>query len=78
MGACVHVHTPGGRVSLVRTTAAREPTRAARELLTILVQSIKSLDERKDAKGQNTFSLPEWWRCNSGAFPHFSFVCERC
>jgi hypothetical protein len=39
-----------------------------------LVQSIKSLDERKDAKGQDTFALPEWWRCNSGALPHFSFV----
>ena len=40
----------------------------------ILVQSIKSLDERKDVKGKDTFSLPEWWRCNSGSLPHFSFV----
>ena len=40
----------------------------------VIVQSIKSLDERKDAKGQDTFLLPEWWRCNSGALPHFSFV----
>jgi hypothetical protein len=41
-----------------------------------IVLSIKSLDQRKDAKGQDTFSLPapEWWRCNSGVFPHFSFV----
>jgi hypothetical protein len=39
-----------------------------------LVQSIKSLDERKDVKGKDTFSLPEWWRCNSGSLPHFSFV----
>ena len=35
-----------------------------------LVQSIKSLDERKDVKGKDTFSLPEWWRCNSGSLPH--------
>jgi hypothetical protein len=39
-----------------------------------IVQSIKSLDERKDAMGRDTFSLPEWWRFNSGALPHFSFV----
>ena len=53
-----------------------------------IVQSIKSLDERKDAKVmmmpficsyrnnkyKDTFSLPEWWRCNSGALPHFSSV----
>jgi hypothetical protein len=32
------------------------------------------LDERKDVKGNDTFSLPEWWRCNSGWLPHFSFV----
>jgi hypothetical protein len=30
--------------------------------------------ERKDVKGKDTFSLPEWWRCNSGSLPHFSFV----
>ena len=40
----------------------------------VLVQSIKSLDERKDVKGKDTFSLPEWWRCNSGNLPHFAFV----
>ena len=28
----------------------------------------------KDVKGKDTFSLPEWWRCNSGSLPHFSFV----
>jgi hypothetical protein len=39
-----------------------------------IVQSIKSLDERKDVKGKDTFSLPEWWRCNSGNLPHFAFV----
>ena len=43
-----------------------------------IVQSIKSLDERKDVKGNDTFSLPGWWRCNSGALPHFSLCCERC
>ena len=40
----------------------------------VLVQSIKSLDKRKDVKGKDTFSLPEWWRCNSGNLPHFAFV----
>jgi len=39
-----------------------------------VVESIKSLDERKDVMGKNTFSLPEWWRCNSGAIPHFAYV----
>jgi hypothetical protein len=39
-----------------------------------LVKSIKSLDEKKDVKGKDTFSLPEWWRCNSGNLPHFAFV----
>jgi hypothetical protein len=39
-----------------------------------IVQSIKSLDERKDVKGEDIFSLPEWWRCNSGNLPHFAFV----
>ncbi len=43
-----------------------------------LVQSIKSLDERKDVKGKDTFSLPEWWRCNSGCFLTFLLCCERC
>ena len=42
----------------------------------VLVQSIKSLDERKDVKGKDTFSLPEWWRCNSGNLPHFAFVLQ--
>jgi len=32
------------------------------------------LTQRKDVKGKDTFSLPEWWRCNSGSLPHFSFV----
>jgi hypothetical protein len=43
-----------------------------------LVYSIKSLDERKDVKGKDTFSLPERWRCNSGSLPHFSFVFKHC
>ena len=44
-----------------------------------LVKSIKppSLDQRKDAKGKDTFVLSDWWRCNSGAVPSplFAFVC---
>ena len=38
------------------------------------VKSIKPLDQRKDAKGKDTFVLSDWWRCNSGALPHFAFV----
>ena len=30
-----------------------------------LVKSIKPLDQRKDAKGKDTFVLCDWWRCNS-------------
>jgi hypothetical protein len=39
-----------------------------------LVKSIKPLDQRKDAKDKDTFVLSDWWRCNSGALPHFAFV----
>ena len=39
-----------------------------------LVKSIKPLDQRKDAKGKDTFALSDWWRCNSGELPHFAFV----
>jgi len=39
-----------------------------------LVMSIKPLDQRKDAKGKDTFVLSDWWRCNSGELPHFAFV----
>ena len=34
----------------------------------------KILDERKDAKGNDTFVLCDWWRCNSGELPNFAFV----
>ena len=37
-----------------------------------LVKSIKPLDQRKDAKGKDTFVLSDWWRCNSGDLPHFA------
>jgi hypothetical protein len=40
-----------------------------------LVKSIKPLDQRKDAKGKDTFTaVSDWWRCNSGELPHFAFV----
>ena len=39
-----------------------------------LLNSIKPLDQRKDAKGKDTFTLSDWWRCNSGELPHFAFV----
>ena len=39
-----------------------------------LAEGIKALDERKDAKGNDTFVLCDWWRCNSGELPHFASV----
>ena len=39
-----------------------------------LVESIKPLDQRKDANGKDTFVLSDWWRCNFGELPHFAFV----
>ena len=39
-----------------------------------LVKSIKPLDQRKDAKGKDTFLVCDWWWCNSGVLPHFAFV----
>ena len=41
-----------------------------------LVESIKPLDQRKDAKGKDTFVLSDWWRCNSGELPRICAV--RC
>ena len=35
-----------------------------------LVKSIKPLDQRKDAKGKDTFVLSDWWRCNSEGLIH--------
>ena len=31
-------------------------------------------DQRKDAKGKDTFALSDWWRCNSGELPDFACV----
>jgi len=39
-----------------------------------LVKSIKPLDQRKYAKGKDTFVLSNWWRGNSGELPHFALV----
>jgi len=41
-----------------------------------LVKSFKPLDQRKDAKGKDTFvpQCCDWWRCNSADIPHFAFV----
>ena len=39
-----------------------------------LVKSIKPLDQRKDAKGKDTFVLSDWWRRNYRELPHFAFV----
>jgi hypothetical protein len=43
-----------------------------------IVQSIKSLDERKDAKGQDTFSLPSGGGATLEHFLTFLLCCERC
>ena len=42
-----------------------------------LVKSIDPL-ERKDAKGKDTFTLSDWWRCNSGELPHFASAFAAC
>ena len=35
---------------------------------------IKSLDERKDVKGNDTIVLCDWWGCYSGELSNFAFV----
>ena len=37
-----------------------------------LVLSIKPLNDRKDAKGEDTFSIGDWWRSNEGKLPAFA------
>ena len=63
---------------LVRSSSYIQGMKSEINTYHVLVQSIKSLDERKDVKGKDTFSLPEWWRCNSGNLPHFAFVLRAC
>jgi hypothetical protein len=41
---------------------------------TVVQRANKVRGMGKDVKGKDTFSLPEWWRCNSGNLPHFAFV----
>jgi hypothetical protein len=39
-----------------------------------LDDSIKSLEERKDSKGKDTFDLSDWWKSNSTTLPGFAYV----
>ena len=39
-----------------------------------IVKAIKPLPQRLNAKGQDTFSLLDFWRANEGEVPAFSFV----
>jgi hypothetical protein len=39
-----------------------------------LAGSIKSFEERKDRKGQDTFDLSDWWKSNSARLPGFEYV----
>jgi hypothetical protein len=36
--------------------------------------SIKSLVERKDDKGQDTFEISDWWKVNCAKLPAFTYV----
>jgi hypothetical protein len=38
-----------------------------------IASGIEALDERKDAKGNDTFVLCDRWRCNSERLPSFAF-----
>ena len=38
------------------------------------VDSIKSLVERKDDKGQDTFDISDWWKTNCAILPAFTYV----
>ena len=39
-----------------------------------IASGIKSPDERKDVKGNDTIVLCDWWGCNSGELSNFAFV----
>jgi hypothetical protein len=39
-----------------------------------LADSIKSLEERKDSKGKDTFELSDWWKSNCATPPGFVYV----
>ena len=55
-----------------------EGMKAAISKYNAVAEFIKALDERKDDKGNDTFVLCDWWRCNSGELPHFPFVLLVC
>ena len=39
-----------------------------------LINSIKPLPQRLDAKGNDTFTLLNFWRANEGEVPAFAYV----
>ena len=40
----------------------------------LLADSIKSFEERKDNKGKDTFDLSGWWKSNCATLPGFAYV----
>jgi hypothetical protein len=40
----------------------------------VLVDSIKSFEERKYSKGKDTFELSDWWKSNCATPPGFTYV----
>ena len=40
----------------------------------ILSSTVATLDVGKDAKGNNTYVLCDWWKCNSAELSNFAFV----
>ena len=39
-----------------------------------LTDSIKSFEERKDSKVEDTFDLSDWWKSNCTTLPGFAYV----
>jgi hypothetical protein len=39
-----------------------------------LTDSMKSFEERKDRKGEDTFDLSDWWKSNRATLPGFTYV----
>ena len=47
---------------------------ASRLRLCISINSIKPLPQRRDVKGNDTFTLLNFWRANEGEVPAFAYV----
>jgi len=42
-----------------------------------LADSIKSFEERKDSKGEDSFDLSDWWKSNCATLPAFGYELRR-